>query len=274
MSDEQLNNRVLETMKKNGTFMKLYSFFLAKIDEEAQKQDIDVMKPYRQFKKTKPNQIAADFVIEFLTNKKYNNTLDAIAIESKKSEIFEVSNYTPHDKELQIPKSSHPIQALEKEWMKNVTDPFYENRDRLSAQIQKLYSHLDEGTEATKSPLPKYSIPPPLKPVYGESPKEEKSKNTKAKKESPKQSAKLPPPLVPSKPKKKTSKAKPKPPSDDETYSVTGTTTESIEPWNPLMGVPKRAPPKGNLNLPKPKGGVFQYQGSKNSVNSSYETSD
>lgn len=274
MSEEPLNVKVLDSMKKTGAFMKLYSFFLLKIDEEAQNQDIPVMKPYRKFKNTKADQIAADLVMQFLNSKKYTNTIESIKLESKNSEIFESSSSSLHEKELSIAKSSHPIQSLVKEWMKNVTDPFYENRDRLAAEIQRRYSRLDDNDEVVKSPLPNYSVPPPLKPVKGESPKEEKPKSKKSSKKSP-ESVKLPPPLVPSNQKKKASKPKPKEPSIDETYSVTGTTTESVEPWNPMMGIGKNSRQGGNLQLPKPQVSLFTYKQKKAQSNSyDYSESD
>ena len=244
MEGDDINPVVLDHMKKNGAFLKLYSLFLAKISQEGQNSDILVLQPYKKVRREDPYKIAAELVIKYLNFHKFTNTVTSVKAEFKNSDIY--SNPDPSlEDQLKLPKGASPIKAMLKIWMKDISTPFYNNRDRLSDTIRERYQRLSITDDSSKSQSKKKETspqkpqigrdPPPLKPI-GSHQQDDVEK-------APKQVKKLPPP----------------PKEIEPTYSYESQDTESIEPWQPPMGMRKPQPQGKALQLPKPKQS-FQFK--------------
>lgn len=251
MEGEDINPVVLKEMQKNGSFLKLYSLFLAKISEEGQDTDILVLHPYKKVKFETEYLIAAEIVMKYLKDKDFTNTISSVLAESQHSEVYTKPDAKIEEK-LKLPQtnsSTSTIQSLLSEWKPNISDIFYENRDRLYEQIQSRYDRLnipDETPSKSKEKTSKAKdLPPPL-PKNDELPPPPPLKAQKAKD---------PPPL------KAKKQSKVKPPTQDTTQSYSyNSEDESIEPWAPPMGASNKQIAGKQFQLPKPKLGGFQFK--------------
>ena len=247
MEGEDINPVVLKEMQKNGSFLKLYSLFLSKISEEGQDTDILVLHPYKKVKFETEYLIAAEIVMKYLKDKDFTNTISSVLAESQHSEVYTKPDAKIEEK-LKLPQSPSPIQSLLAEWKPNISDIFYENRDRLYEQIQSRYDRLsipDETPSKSKEKTSKAKDVPPQLPRNDELP----PPPLKVPK------AKDPPPLK----AKKSPKIKRPVQAISQTYSY-NSEDESIEPWAPPMGMSNRPMPGKQFQLPKPKLGGFQFK--------------
>ena len=245
MEGDDINPVVLEQMKKNGAFLKLYSLFLAKISQEGQNSDILVLQPYKKVKLQEPYELAAAIVVKYLNNHKFTNTLTSVKAEFRNADVYSNPNPQLEDK-LRLPKNNSPIKTMIKIWSQDISTPFYNNRDRLSDIIREKYQRLSITDNSTKTPKTKKE-PSPSKVTKGRDPPPIKPINPK-------------PQIDESKPPKQ-SKKLPLPPKEIEQSYTTydSQDTESIEPWQPSIGMQRAPQMNKGLQLPKPKQ-AFQFK--------------
>ena len=238
MEGEDINPVVLDNMKKNGAFLKLYSLFLAKISQEGQNTNILVLQPYKKVRREDPYKIAADIVMKYLNSHKFTNTITSVKAEFKNSDIYTNPESNLED-QLKLPKSPAPIKAMLKIWKKDISTPFYNNRDKLSDIIRDRYQRLSVTDNSSKNQNKKKETSPtkPQASKNSSSPKQVDTEKT------PKQVKKLPPP----------------PKEIEPSYSYESQDTESIEPWQPPMGMQRPQMQGKQLQLPKPKQS-FQFK--------------
>ena len=146
-----MEEQVLRKMRENGVFNKLDAMFLSKVSEEGQHSNVSALKPYKRIPKTQPYVIAAHLVMEFLLSFEFNYTVETVNKESNSSEEFDFDSNSDVTKPLHIRPTDAPIQVLVSEWLKDVSTPFYSNRERLGQAISRRYKNLEkEENSATK----------------------------------------------------------------------------------------------------------------------------
>ncbi|EAY18916.1 hypothetical protein TVAG_146590 [Trichomonas vaginalis G3] len=161
-----MDEKIANAMIQNGSMNKLNSLYISEVAIEGQKSSIGFLKPYKFFKKDKVNKIAAELVMHYLISFEFTNTARCISSESSNSEIFDFDSRATSFSELRLPQTDAPIKSLMAEWLKDVSTPFYDNRDRLSEGIMKRYSelfkesaHSSYYSKTEQKDLPR---PPPL----------------------------------------------------------------------------------------------------------------
>jgi len=146
MSQEQkqLNVRVMESMKKNGSFYDLHAKLLSRLSEEIKGSDISCMKPYKSLKGEKPFQVAEDMVVRYLTKNKMENTLRSMQSEfpgsfiPRKKDGFAESH-------LELEPSNQPILSLFTLMNSEMDSVFFENRDMLREKLAERLSAMNSS---------------------------------------------------------------------------------------------------------------------------------
>lgn len=158
-----MDDQVTNEMIKNGAMNKLNSLFISQVAIEGQKSQIGFLKPYKKFKNDKSSIIAAELVMHYLISFEFINTIKCINAESSNSQLYDFDSRSTRFDALKVPISDAPIKSLLFEWLKDVSTPFYDNRDRLSEGIMARYSELFKSSSHSSlySKTEKKDLPPP-----------------------------------------------------------------------------------------------------------------
>ena len=141
MSQAELKKKVIEEMGKKGMIDHLQALYIAKVAEEIQKSDLDVLKPYRSIRTGESYNLATQIVMQYLSKKNFELALKSAVSESE----GKLQDGKDAPKSLKIKEGDLWLSGLLKVWEKSREKDAAASKEFMQREIGKRLGGLDEN---------------------------------------------------------------------------------------------------------------------------------
>ena len=141
MNQAELKKKVIEEMGKKGMIDHLQALYIAKVAEEIQQSDLDVLKPYRSIRTGESYNLATQIVMQYLSKKNFELALKSAVNESE----GKMQDGKDAPKSLKIKEGDLWLSGLLKVWEKSKEKDAAASKEFMQREIGKRLGGLDEN---------------------------------------------------------------------------------------------------------------------------------